>query len=600
LIEERLKQLGEEPGREFGVSLDRLKRKLEAERIGVLIDNLEPALDGNGKFIEPHRRYVELLRVLANPEVQSVALITSRECLRESAVTVRHYLLDGLDVAAWQEFFNSHNLETDNPALSAMHKAYGGNAKAMEILSSAIQQDYESNLEAYWQANQEYLLIERDLEDLVACQFNRLQQLDSDAYKLLCRMGCYRYQDVPTVPEEGLFCMLWDVLEAQRRRVVKSLRDRSLVEFKNGEYWLHPVIRAEAIARLRESEDWERANCTAAEFWKETTKNVTTSEEGLKSLEVCYHYVAIQDWEQASKVVLKNSENGSGLLSKLRGFGYIQKSTEIINFLLSKPNLSNCSRVELYAYLGDFYSIKGNLKEGINSYEEALKLRPDNKSNILYIDTVGALAFLYMRFCKYSDSLNLFEDSISYAKQMDCQGNAFLAYIYSCLSLIYKCINNEEKSLVNLTNAVKLQIHLEQSNRTWIKSYGLYTLGKSLAAHGYIDQANKMYNKLNEYAQEMSFELFKGFVIDGLAELELRKDKTEEAIAKYHQALLIFQKSGAEFHIAETYYHLGLAHQRLGKARVSSTNFQEAIHLFSQMEAPKQVEKVRRSMENGG
>jgi hypothetical protein len=72
LLEEKLRQLGEEPGREFLVSLDRLKRKLQAERIGILIDNLEPALDSAGKFIEAHRRYVELLRVLSDPTVLSL------------------------------------------------------------------------------------------------------------------------------------------------------------------------------------------------------------------------------------------------------------------------------------------------------------------------------------------------------------------------------------------------------------------------------------------------------------------------------------------------------------------------------------------------
>ena len=44
LIEERLKQLGEEPGREFGVSLDRLKRKLETERIGGWLNHCAIAL----------------------------------------------------------------------------------------------------------------------------------------------------------------------------------------------------------------------------------------------------------------------------------------------------------------------------------------------------------------------------------------------------------------------------------------------------------------------------------------------------------------------------------------------------------------------------
>jgi hypothetical protein len=104
LLEEKLRQLGEEPGREFLVSLDRLKRKLQASPRGVLIDNLEPALDAAGKFIEPHRRYVELLRVLADPTVQSTTLITSRERLRESGVSVQHYLLKSLHRPTWYSY----------------------------------------------------------------------------------------------------------------------------------------------------------------------------------------------------------------------------------------------------------------------------------------------------------------------------------------------------------------------------------------------------------------------------------------------------------------------------------------------------------------
>jgi hypothetical protein len=235
LIEEKLRQLGEEPGREFLVSLDRLKRKLQAERIGILIDNLEPALDSAGRFIEAHRRYVELLRVLSDPTVRSLTLITSRERLREVDVTVQHYGLRSLDAKAWEQFFQSRSIQLmpplirgdggDQSALAALHNAYGGNAKAMDIISGAVLEDFSGNIEAYWQANQDDLFIELDLEDLVTKQFDRLQQLDPDAYKLLCHMGCYRYQDVPTVPIEGLFCLLWNVPENRHRRVVKSLQD---------------------------------------------------------------------------------------------------------------------------------------------------------------------------------------------------------------------------------------------------------------------------------------------------------------------------------------------------------------------------------------
>ena len=305
LIEEKLKQLGEEPGREFLVSIDRLKRKLQSEAIGILIDNLEPALDSSGKFIEPHRRYVELLRVLSDPSVQSTTLITSRERLYEPSVTVQHYLLNSLDVAAWEQFFQLRQLSADAASLAALHRAYGGNAKAMEIISSAIQTDYSGDVAAYWQANQDDLLIERALEDLVTQQFDRLQQLDQDAYNLLCRMGCYRYQDVPTVQMEGLFCLLWDVFENRHRRVIKVLQDLSLVELKDGEYWLHPVIRSEAISRLRLDFDWEKTVYKIAEFWALNTRMTHSLKEALKASEAYYHYIEIGNFSLACEILIR-------------------------------------------------------------------------------------------------------------------------------------------------------------------------------------------------------------------------------------------------------------------------------------------------------
>ena len=185
-VEEWLRRdFDEEPGREFGVTLERLRQKLRdpALRIGVLIDNLEPALDSAGKFVAEHRRYVELLRVFGDGQARSLTLITSRERLRESAVSIQPYLLSSLDREAWRLRFETRQVEMDEEALTEIHRAYGGNAKAMEILCSAILQDYQGNLAAYWEANQDDLLMERDLEDLVVGQFERLREQEPDAYK---------------------------------------------------------------------------------------------------------------------------------------------------------------------------------------------------------------------------------------------------------------------------------------------------------------------------------------------------------------------------------------------------------------------------------
>ncbi|MEH1779317.1 MAG: hypothetical protein V7K67_29205 [Nostoc sp.] len=61
---------------------------------------------------------------------------------------------------------------------------------------------------------------------------------------------------IATISSQGLFCLLWDVPPDQHRQIITSLRNRSLVECDKGEYWLHPVIRKEAIARLRFIQNW--------------------------------------------------------------------------------------------------------------------------------------------------------------------------------------------------------------------------------------------------------------------------------------------------------------------------------------------------------
>jgi hypothetical protein len=255
--------------------LEQLRVKLQTQRIGVLIDNLEPALI-NGEFIEPHQSYyVELLTVLAHPTVQSITLVTSREPLYEPGImgfqTFQTYLLEGLTKKAWEKYFNSQNISININALSEMHRAYGGNALAMALLSSDIRKQYQGNLDVYWQENRQDLLFNRTLENLIERQFDKLQQDAPQTYKLLCRAGCYRYHYIPVVSQEGLFCLLWDERkESHKRQIVRDLRDRILGIFCDEEYYLHPIIQAEAMKRLRLNGEWKAANREAANFWKTT------------------------------------------------------------------------------------------------------------------------------------------------------------------------------------------------------------------------------------------------------------------------------------------------------------------------------------------
>ncbi len=200
VVEEWLRQhFHQSPSEDFGISLSRLKSQLEQHKNSVvLIDNLEPALDGNGQFATAHRHYVELLRVLSTTKT---TIITSRDRLCEPSLKVHHYRLPCLSLSAWEQFFSAHLKQTQfserdlrTAVLKDMHSAYGGNAKAMEIVCMAAIEEFAGDLSAYWQAHKTNLLGSADLRNLIANQIDRLRDLDAEAYKVLCRLGCDRVQ----------------------------------------------------------------------------------------------------------------------------------------------------------------------------------------------------------------------------------------------------------------------------------------------------------------------------------------------------------------------------------------------------------------------
>ncbi|MDB9457302.1 hypothetical protein PN473_02540, partial [Dolichospermum circinale CS-545/17] len=229
------------------------------------------------------------MRILTDSSIKSITLITSRERLCEG-LDITLYKLPSLNIEAWREYWHHQEINPDTPILTEIHKVYGGNALAMKVLCNPIINDFNGDITAYWQENktEENLEVETAVANLIKEQFERLAYINLDTYNLLCRMGCYRYQDVSNVPEAALFCLLWDVAENQHKRIIKVLKERALIEFDN-EYWLHPVIRKEAIERLRNNEDWEKANIQAAEFWTESVEEVITTENAINAFEAYYH-----------------------------------------------------------------------------------------------------------------------------------------------------------------------------------------------------------------------------------------------------------------------------------------------------------------------
>lgn len=611
VVEEWLRRdFNEEPGRDLWINLERLKRKLrdDTRRIAILIDNLEPALNKHGEFINTFHIYVELLRVLTDPAVKSVTLITSRERLCEAGVEVNFYLLKGLDESAWRQFFASHRINPSSLALSEMCRAYGGNAKAMQIISGAIITDFEGDMDAYWRATEEDLLIEPELENLVVSQFNRLQEIDAEAYRLLCRLGCYRYQDVPWVPIEGLVCLLWDMPELQRRRVVNRLCARSLVECRKGKYWLHPVILVEAIARLRLTGEWETANQKAADFWTNSVHTVKNTTDALKALEAYYHYVVIEDFEQAADVIIRQRNNKWGTHESLgRSFykrGLLKPITSAITQILNQLNPGYGS-AKLHHTLGAVCWLSGDIHQAVKYCEQSreialacLKSTPHEnndtttKIKLVIINSLLTIGICQIGFWELEEAVNTLTGVLKLCQELDYgkyapSASFYLAFLNSCLGRNQQAIEIAN----NLYNSLP-----EQGLPSWVTEYRLFYLSLTYNNVGEIEKSFKIYQKVISYAEHSPYTQAKTKALIGLAQLYREQREFETALVYHEETIRVLGEIGAKCDLAEAYYQLALTHQKMGELTKSRDYFTQAILLFTEMQAPKQVEKVQAVM----
>jgi len=601
VVEEWLRRdFNEEPGRDFGINLERLKRRLRQApgRTGILIDNLEPALDRHGRFLQAHCRYVDLLRALADLDLRSVTLITSREQLYETSFSLERYPLEGLDEASWRQYFHNRGLDGTTPAIAAMCQAYGGNAKAMKILSGILLQDFDGEIETYWCRNHTDLLLEGELRNLVASQFDRLQQIDPAAYQLLCRLGCYRYQDIPHLPLAGVTDLLWDVPEENRRTIIRSLQDRSLLEVRRltGKYWLHPVIRAEAVTRLRNSPEWDTIHRQAAQFWSHSVQKVQTIDDALRSLEAYYHYVEISDFERACNVITDIKPNKweeplplGWSFYRLRSF---QQIIAPIREILDR--LQPCaSQGKLYNLLGYIYRLQGRIQAALNCHQQAAKIADSLKMKRLKIPALFNMGLCQRELGNYEIAVSLL-DSVLEISAATRDYDEYRVYAQCCLAYVYSCL---EKSIEALQLAEQVQQGMDRIAPTcWGKAYSLLFLGSTYRNLGHLNRAFEYYDQTLELAKIHDFTQVHAKAINGMAQLYREQRDFSQALLKHTEAIALLDQIIAKCDLADAYYQQGLTYQRMGEWQHSWRSFQAALHLFTEMEATQQCDRVQQAI----
>ncbi len=612
VIEEWLRQdFGVEPGREFGVTLDRLRRHLRQQTVAILIDNLEPALDAQGQFIAAHRRYGELLRVLADQRGQTLTVITSRDRLCEPGIPLTHYRPSGLELAAWATYFTHRGIPKNEKVLAAMHSAYGGNAKAMEILAGAVQADFDGSLTFYWQAHSQDLLGPVDLKNLVESQIRRLQALDPDAHRIFCRLGVYRYQDVPTIPWDAVQCLMADIPTQRHQAIVTSLRNRSLLECRQGRYELHPVVRSGALAQItaENSTEWELAHRAAALCWSESVHRIGTRDDALQALEAYYHYVAIGDYGAAARVILHSRDNQwqqfLPLGSTLYRMGLVQPVTDAITAIIDHIPTQNADASELSNILGDLYWIQGRLEKAIACQQNAIAIAqsclhteaPDPATHrwyyltMLVVDSQLSLGLYHLDLWNLATAATWFSQVIATAAATRHQPWADKAT--TCLALV-RSYQGDRADATSLADSVIDQVRGRgQSGR---HAFFVQLLGHTYLNLGDLDTAESLFKSAIQAAEAGHYLQIKGNALVGLGRLKGQRGDLAGAAEACRSAIALLNEVGAHGDLAAA--HLQCAIDCLSvDFSDAQAHFCNALELFQSIPAPHQVNRAKRAWE---
>jgi tetratricopeptide (TPR) repeat protein len=590
----------EEPSHDFMINLDILREKL-ADRenpIGVLIDNLEPALDENYRFREKLRGYDALLTVLGDRDVFSFTLITSRRSLIATRAKINEYSLEGLDITAWRQYFHDCENGADSEALLQMRDAYNGNAKVMDILHGAIKNRFDGNIGAYWNRYKDTLLADSELETLISVEMDWLRDNQPDAYKLLCRMGCYRYQDVKTVPFDGLVCLLWDVPESQR--VVDYLSKSSLLEVK-GEYYLHPAIREASKLKLKKGskDDYIQINSKAADFWRKRLKDLKLDENPHNveiPFEAYYHYIEIEDFEKAGEVIVEPVDSESLLGSLFYRTGFSTKMIFAIEGIIN--NVHNPYVIaKLYILLGDHYWAIGEIRESIKNHEQCRKIaqhligeyrQEPSPKNINELKKLEATAIFNIGLCKLwlGETEAAIEEFNQVPKMEDYPINNCTEWITSqvCLSFLSGSLQNypDDKKIVD-------------NSKRWHSALRLLFSGLTYRKIGENEKAYRYYEECISYADNYKFKQIKGKALISQAEIEMLRDNYNSALEKLNESIELLKRIEAKCDLAEAYFQLGLTYQKIRQQDEAERHKVKALELLRQIKAPRLIDLVNKT-----
>ncbi len=385
--------------------------------------------------------------------------------------------------------------------------------------------------------------------------------------------------------------------EAQHKRLVRALQDLSLIEAKKGQYWLHSVIRTEALSRLKLSAEWEIVNRKAADFWLQRIEVVRDITDAVTALEAYYHYVEIEDFEQAGDVILKRRGQqwniGLPLGASFYQRGLLHKLVSVITRIIVQVK-DEARLISLYNLLGYTYRLMGSVIIGLEYYQKSTPLVERNQNERQKISILFNTALCKIDLWEIEEAKHYF-NQVCYLAEQSSNFEDYIIYSQGCLAFLNSCSDLKAEAFQIAENTC-IAISTSNSLTSWGIGHNLVILGLTYKNLGYLEKSRNICQQVILDSEANKFTQVKAKAITCLAELDREEEEFSQAISNHLEAIEMLYQIGAKCDLAEAYYQIALTYQQMGETEQSCQRMEQAIALFNEMQAPKQIEKVRKAL----
>jgi WD40 repeat protein len=233
-----------------GERVSRLIGYLQSSRCLLILDNAESILCSGsraGQYRDGYEGYGELLKRVGEIPHESCLVLTSREKpkdlvpLEGKGLLVRSLQLSGLNPAEGEKIFKIKGLHGSEDELRALVERYAGNALALKIVATTIQDLFDGSVSEFLKHN---TVVFGDIRELLKQQFERLCDLEQEVMYWLA------INREPVSLLESRENIVSPIPEAKLLEALESLGRRCLIEKTAALFTLQPVVMEYVTERL--------------------------------------------------------------------------------------------------------------------------------------------------------------------------------------------------------------------------------------------------------------------------------------------------------------------------------------------------------------